>query len=138
MSAKERDLMKRWVAFHLKAHPEDYWLRIPDGMYGNFKPADGILFCGRSTWMLEFKVDRRKTFRWSMSELPEHQRRELKGFVNKGRGRLSAVIVCHLAAQKWYVFPTNADSDTAILAVSLIAGQEDSSSVIPSLGREDA
>jgi len=115
MAAKERDLMKKWAEEHLKKHPEDYWLRIPDGMYGNFKPADGILFCGNTSWMLEFKVDRRKTYKYSLKEVPDHQMMELKRFDN-GTDRKSVVVVYHIEKKEWHVIPVKGGADVGRLA----------------------
>lgn len=111
---KERDVMKDWAAAHLKKNPEDYWLRLEDGMYGNFKPADGILFSGRSkcSVMCEFKVERRKTFAYVIEETRDHQRRELKLFEDRllSKNRISAVVVYHLATKEWHVLGTGMDT----------------------------
>jgi hypothetical protein len=99
---KERDFMKKWVVERLARFPDDYWLRLQDGMFGNFRPADGILFHEAIAWMLEFKLERRKGFKFSLDELPAHQKMEMEKFSNGG-SRRAAAVVYHLAEKRWHV-----------------------------------
>lgn len=98
MPELERDLMKKWVKDHLDRHPTDYWLRIPDGVYGNIRPGDGVLFCGAHAILIEFKVDRRKKMKFEVEELPGHQRNAPEEF-STGTFRHSAVVVFHPATK---------------------------------------
>ena len=101
---KERDLMRKWIKGHLEKHPDDYWLRLFDGVYGNFRPADGILFCHNLSFMMEFKVERRKKFAYKLEQLPAHQKREL-GIFDNGRCRVSIILIYHLHEKTWHILP---------------------------------
>lgn len=103
MHSHERYLMSKWVKGHLEKNPSHYWLRIPDGMHGGFRPFDGVLFMVQEAWAIEFKVERRKTFKFSLDELPKHQKEGLLEFEN-GEMRRSAVMVYHVATKTWHEF----------------------------------
>lgn len=87
----ERDWSRTWIAGHLKKHPKDFWLRIPDDA-GGIKPFDGVLLCscaapserGRGVPIaIEFKVWREKGhFKWSC--VRPHQLRGLLGWTKAG------------------------------------------------------
>lgn len=70
-----------------------YWLRIPDGVYGNIRPADGVLFAFGKAAMVEHKVDRRKTHVFSTGMLTAHQLRSCRGF--RGFDRVSFAVIFH-------------------------------------------
>jgi hypothetical protein len=101
MKVLERDISKKWIAAHLKLHPGDYAYRIIDTPWGGAKPFDWFLFCGNMTFAIEFKVDRRKKFKYSISEIMPHQRSELLKFHN-GKERMSKVIVYHPDSDQWF------------------------------------
>lgn len=100
MRVLEREISKKWVASHLSCHKGDYAFRIHDCPW-QAKPFDCLLFTDKVVWALEFKVDRRKSFRYKISELPTHQRRALECFSN-GKTRRSKVVVYHMAADTWH------------------------------------
>ena len=100
MKVLEREVSKRWVKAHLKEHPHDYYLRHHDCPWG-VKPYDATLFCGKITWAIEFKVDRRKKFAYTLSELPSHQLSALRAFKN-GSQRRSKVVVFHSETSTWF------------------------------------
>lgn len=100
MRILERDMSKRWIERHVKMHKNDYPFRIHDCPYER-KPFDYLLFCGEVTWAIEFKVDRRKKFRYKIEELPLHQDRELRLFSN-GKSRRSKVVVYHVHSNEWH------------------------------------
>jgi hypothetical protein len=113
---KERDEMKKWMNAWLERHPDDYWLRLQDGMYGNFRPADGILFSMRTVrtalgelryneclpvLMIEFKVERRKKFAIVREDIPEHQMSAMEEFAS-GPFREWAILVYHAEKDQWH------------------------------------
>ena len=100
MRVLEREISKKWVERHLASHPRDYAFRIHDCPW-EAKKFDYFLFGPKVAWALEFKVDRRKVFRYTIDELPAHQKRALKEFQN-GRDRRSKVIVYHMAGNTWH------------------------------------
>jgi penicillin-binding protein-related factor A (putative recombinase) len=87
----ERDFMKKWVEDHLKDHPKDYWMRLPDSAEGT-KPFDGVLLCGGKPIAIEFKVWRQKG-KFSFSVVEPHQLREL--LVWEKAGGVAWVLVLH-------------------------------------------
>lgn len=96
----ERDISKKWIADHLRAYPEDYAFRIHDCPW-EAKKFDYFLFSKNVVFALEFKVDRRKKFRYTIDELPQHQFRALKEFKNSTT-RQSKVVVYHLETDTWH------------------------------------
>lgn len=87
----ERRFMNQWIADHMRQHPNDRWIRIPDTSEG-VKPFDGILLCKGRPVALEFKVWRkRKPF--DMSSVEPHQLRELLLW-EKGGG-IAKFVVLH-------------------------------------------
>jgi len=96
----EREVSKKWVAAHLRLHPQDYFLRLHDCPWGA-KLFDAVIFCGKTAIALEFKVDRRKSWRYTLKELPPHQKRELALFSN-GTTRRSKVVVYHVETRAWF------------------------------------
>lgn len=100
MRVLERDISKKWVEHHLSCHEGDYAFRIHDCPW-QAKPFDCFLFTPKVSWAIEFKVDRRKTFRYTIDELPMHQRRALKAFAN-GKSRRSKIVVYHLQTETWH------------------------------------
>ena len=101
MNVLERDISKKWIHDHLRDHPADYAYRIIDTPWGGAKPFDWFLFCEGIAWALEFKVERRKTFKYSISELPAHQYSELLKFMN-GKERKSQVVIYHESTEEWH------------------------------------
>jgi len=98
----ERDISAEWTAAHLKKHPKDYWLRIPDTASGT-KPFDGVLYCeaSRKVVAIEFKVWREKgPFKWSF--VRSHQLREL--LLWKRAGGIGWILVFHERTRKWSVY----------------------------------
>lgn len=105
-NVKERDIMKTFMKRHLKHDNfEGYWLRLEDGVFGNFKPADGVLFTYPLDIMIEFKVERRVTYAFTLRDLREHQRMSLLKFEG-GRRRASAVLVYHVREDRWHLYRT--------------------------------
>ena len=103
----ERKLSREWISEHLLAHPGDYALRLHDCPHEP-KKFDWLLFSEKVAWAIEFKVDRRKRFKYSISELPAHQKRELELFSN-GRTRRSTVVVYHPEERAWHKLEVNPD-----------------------------
>lgn len=100
MRVLERDIAKKWVEGHLASHPGDYAFRIHDCPW-EAKKFDYFLFTRKVVWALEFKVDRRKSFRYQINELPLHQKKALKDFSN-GKERRSKVVIYHVAGNAWH------------------------------------
>lgn len=100
MSVLEREISKRWVGEYLACNKGDYAFRIHDCPW-QAKPFDLFLFTPKITWAIEFKVDRRKIFRYKIEELPMHQHRALRAFMN-GKSRKSKVVVYHEATGTWH------------------------------------
>ena len=100
MSVLERDISKKWVEAHLASHQGDYAFRIHDCPW-QAKPFDCFLLTDKVSWAIEFKVDRRKLFRYTIDELPTHQRRALLAFQN-GRSRRSKVVIYHMITETWH------------------------------------
>lgn len=100
MRILEREISKKWVETHLASHPRDYAFRIHDCPW-EAKKFDYFLFSSKVAWALEFKVDRRVSFRYSIEELPKHQKAALLDFSN-GKTRRSKVIVYHVAGNAWH------------------------------------
>lgn len=96
----EREVSKKWIASHLLSSPEDYAYRIHDCPWGR-KNFDAFLMSGSILWAIEFKVDRRKTYKYSISEIEGHQLSALKDFSNGGTRR-SKVVVYHAATDTWH------------------------------------
>ncbi len=94
MKVLERDISKKWIEGHLHDHPDDYAHRIIDTPWGGAKPFDWFLFCDGIVWALEFKVDRRVKFAYTIDQLPAHQHSELLKFTN-GQSRRSKVLIYH-------------------------------------------
>jgi len=97
----ERDISKKWIAAHLKDNPGDYAFRIHDCPW-EAKKFDYLLFTANGvSFALEFKVDRRKKYRYTIDEVPMHQMSALEGFKN-GTNRRSKVVVYHVETDTWY------------------------------------
>lgn len=97
----EREVSKKWVEAHIAGHKGDYAFRIHDCPW-SAKPFDCILFTSAGiSWALEFKVDRRKSFRYTIEELPTHQLRALQGF-RDGKSRKSKVVIYHMITDTWH------------------------------------
>ncbi len=97
---REQEFMKEWVEDHLRQHPKDYWLRIPDTGDG-IKPFDGVLVCKGTPVAIEFKVWR-KVMRFDYSSVKAHQLRELLAW-EKAKGR-SRIVVLHQKTGKVELF----------------------------------
>lgn len=102
--------MKEFMKSFTGNRPELYWLRLEDGMFGNFKPADGILFSPTLDVMIEFKLERRVNYAFKIADLPEHQRASLAKFEYM-TSRLSAVLVYHVEADEWHLYRRLQDVD---------------------------
>lgn len=98
----EREISKKWVSAYLKDNPGAYAFRIHDCPW-EAKKFDYIILNGDgAAFATEFKVDRRKTYAYTIEELPNHQRRALNEFRN-GNTRRSQVVVYHVVTDRWYI-----------------------------------
>jgi len=71
-------------------------MRLPDGIYGGTRPADGLLFGCKGTMLIEFKVCRTRGFSFDVNNkkhVTKHQLESLRKFV--GQMRISCVGVFH-------------------------------------------
>ena len=100
MKVLEREISKEWIRDHLRDHPLDYAFRIHDCPWGR-KNWDAFLFTPGVCWAVEFKVDRRKAFQYTLDELPAHQHSELLKFVN-GTDRKAKVVIYHPGSKEWH------------------------------------
>jgi hypothetical protein len=97
----ERDISKQWIATYLKAHPGAYAFRIHDCPW-EAKKFDYLIFGEDGiSFATEFKVDRRQKYRYTIDELPNHQRKALEQFKN-GNTRRSQVVVYHVVTETWH------------------------------------
>jgi hypothetical protein len=97
----ERKLMKKWLVDLQKSYPSSsFSYRIPDTPYAGYKPFDAFVLLNAVPWALEFKVNRRKTKLFDVSnEVTNHQMYELRKFARAG-GR-SAVVVYEASLNEW-------------------------------------
>jgi hypothetical protein len=88
----ERDRMKSWIKSDQKVDPDRWWYRIPDTPYAGYKPSDVVGVVSGEPWLLEFKLNRRKTIPFRPeAEVKPHQKMELQRF--KVAGGRSAIVV---------------------------------------------
>lgn len=100
MGVREREISKSWVKEYLAGYVGCYAFRIHDCPW-QAKPFDMFIFAPKVTWAIEFKVDRRKAYRYTIDELPMHQLRALREFSN-GSSRQSKVVVYHEQTKTWH------------------------------------